>query len=152
MVAWQTELFGESLKTKAGTASTEEALVGKKLVGVYFSAHWCPPCRGFTPILAEFYNDVKKRDASNLEIIFITSDRDEASFNDYYSSMPWLALEHSNQSLIKALKEKFGVRGIPTFVILNGETGEIIDASARNTVTESNGDLDDALSQWGVSA
>ncbi len=85
MVAWQTELFGESLKTKAGTASTEEALVGKKLVGVYFSAHWCPPCRGFTPILAEFYNDVKKRDASNLEIIFITSDRDEASFNDYYS-------------------------------------------------------------------
>ncbi len=25
------------------------------IIGIYFSAHWCPPCRGFTPILAKFY-------------------------------------------------------------------------------------------------
>ena len=24
----------------------------------YFSAHWCPPCRGFTPQLVKFYNIV----------------------------------------------------------------------------------------------
>ncbi|CAF5017255.1 unnamed protein product [Rotaria sp. Silwood1] len=22
-----------------------------KIIGLYFSAHWCPPCRNFTPIL-----------------------------------------------------------------------------------------------------
>ena len=31
-----------------------------KLVGVYFSAHWCPPCRGFTPVLANHYKTWNK--------------------------------------------------------------------------------------------
>ena len=58
---------------------------------VYFSAHWCPPCRGFTPKLAEWYVSMKaKRD--DFEVVFVSSDRDEGSFNEYYHEMPWLAL------------------------------------------------------------
>ena len=29
-----------------------------KVTAYYFSAHWCPPCRGFTPNLAKFYKKV----------------------------------------------------------------------------------------------
>ena len=28
---------------------------GKKVVCFYFSAHFCPPCKTFTPVLADFY-------------------------------------------------------------------------------------------------
>ena len=35
--------------------NANEALAGKQLVCFYFSAHWCPPCRQFTPILKDFY-------------------------------------------------------------------------------------------------
>jgi nucleoredoxin len=31
---------------------------------LYFSAHWCPPCRGFTPALAKFF---KAANSDNLE-------------------------------------------------------------------------------------
>ena len=50
------DLVGPELLRKDGTTvSADEALNNKTLVGFYFSAHWCPPCRQFTPILADFY-------------------------------------------------------------------------------------------------
>ena len=51
----------------------------------------CPPCRGFTPQLVKTYNKLKEQ-GKDFEIIFASSDRDEASFSDYFGEMPWLAL------------------------------------------------------------
>jgi hypothetical protein len=31
-----------------------------KLLGLYFSMHTCPPCREFTPLLAEIYREVNE--------------------------------------------------------------------------------------------
>ena len=61
--------------------------------GVYFSAHWCPPCRGFTPVLAEFYKKWVEEEGKSLEIVFVSSDRDQEAFDEYYNSMPWAALK-----------------------------------------------------------
>jgi thiol-disulfide isomerase/thioredoxin len=47
----------------------------------------CPPCKSFTPLLIDFYNANKE----DLEIIFLSSDRDEESFNGYFGKMPWLS-------------------------------------------------------------
>lgn len=45
------------LKNKGTTPITaEEALDNVEIICYYFSAHWCPPCRMFTPILADFYS------------------------------------------------------------------------------------------------
>jgi nucleoredoxin len=56
-----------------------------------------PPCRGFTPLLAEFYN--KHGESKNFEIIFVSSDRDESSFKEYYNDMPWLTLDYKERDL-----------------------------------------------------
>ena len=80
------EFLGNNFVTKQGSAGAE-IFQGVGAIGIYFSAHWCPPCRGFTPVLGEFYNEVNSQ-GKQLEIVFVTSDKDDASFKDYYGSMP----------------------------------------------------------------
>ena len=46
------------------------ALADKQVVGLYFSAHWCPPRHGFTPKLTEVYTVIKGTGKS-LEIVFV---------------------------------------------------------------------------------
>ena len=55
------QLLGATLTTKAGDKPTSEVLAGKEVIGLYFSAHWCPPCRGFTPKLVEFFSELEKK-------------------------------------------------------------------------------------------
>ena len=72
-------LFGPKLHSKTGEIDTATALKDK-VVGIYFSAHWCPPCRGFTPELAKTYQLLTETQQTNFEIVFVSSDGDEAEF------------------------------------------------------------------------
>lgn len=124
------ELLGDSLLSSSGTVSTSSALSGKA-VGLYFSAHWCPPCRGFTPLLSKAYTTTLK--AKNVEVVFVSSDQNESAFKSYYKEMPWLALPYSARSIKNRLSEKFGVKGIPTLVLL-GSDGTLITTDGRGRV------------------
>jgi len=128
------QLLGPTLTTKAGDKPTNEVLAGKEVIGLYFSAHWCPPCRGFTPALGKFYDQIK--DAKNFEIIFVSSDRDASQFKEYYDEQAaWAALPFKDRATKNALSKKFKVRGIPTLVILDGKTGETITLDGRDGVS-----------------
>jgi len=126
------ELLGSQLAGKDGDVGTAEALADKDYVLLYFSAHWCPPCRGFTPKLAERYNSLKEAGAK-VEVIFCSSDRDEDAFKDYFGEMPWLALPFSKRELKGELSSMFGVSGIPTLVICNKD-GTKFNSEGREVV------------------
>jgi nucleoredoxin len=71
-----------------------------RVLGLYFSAHWCPPCRAFTPQLAQWYSKVKKSsNGEKFDIVFLSSDRDEAQFNEYFQLMPWYAVPYEDREL-----------------------------------------------------
>jgi thiol-disulfide isomerase/thioredoxin len=77
-------ILGETLVTRSGSkVSTTPALAGSKYVAVYCSAHWCPPCRQFTPLLGEFFKS--QAAALKVAVVFATGDRDEKSFKDYFA-------------------------------------------------------------------
>ncbi len=127
------ELFGKKLKNnRKKNVSSDE--LGGKIVGIYFSAHWCPPCKTFTPELVKFHKNVTKK-GEPFEIVFVSSDRSESAMYDYMEEMdmPWLALPFGD-SHIKPMKEKFGVRGIPMLVIVDAE-GKVITKNGRGDVS-----------------
>ncbi|GAB2297385.1 hypothetical protein Dimus_031492 [Dionaea muscipula] len=118
---------------KSGSQVPVSSLVGKHVL-LYFSAHWCPPCRHFTPELIEAYQETKAKAKVEeaLEVIFISSDRDQSSYDEYYSSMPWLALPFRDER--KAfLSKTFKVSGIPCLVAI-GPDGKTITTEARQLV------------------
>ena len=123
------ELIPQEIKGKTGQVKFNPK--DAPFFGLYFSAHWCPPCRGFTPKLINFYNVVNKNN-KQLEIIFVSSDKNESEFNEYYNSMPWLSIPFKDES-IQNLKETFEIMGIPTFLVFNSD-GKLIDGKARTTV------------------
>lgn len=135
---WATETFDQmmagDLKSSKGGVFSYASLVEKNTaIGFYFSAHWCPPCRGFTPQLAFSYQKMKAA-GKPFEVIFVTSDQDEGEYNQYLAEMPWLALPFGDKRC-EELSSMYNVSGIPTLIIAEPKTGKVITANGRAAVS-----------------
>jgi nucleoredoxin len=97
----------------------------KKLIALYFSAHWCVPCRKFTPSLVAFYN---KNAAAHpeFEIVFVSNDKTAPAMEGYMRDvqMPWPALSFEKVSGNAGLN-KYAGSGIPCLVVID-ENGKVI--------------------------
>ncbi|XP_043942229.1 nucleoredoxin-like [Protopterus annectens] len=124
---WKPQLFAEVMegpliRNIEGPQELKE-LEGY-ILGLYFSAHWCPPCRGFTPFLVETYKKLKEK-GEKFEIIFVSSDRSDGSFTQYFSEMPWLAVPYADEKRRSSLNRLYSIQGIPTLILLDAERNVI---------------------------
>lgn len=135
---WKPKPFSEIVESatvvdKDGKKSKFTDLKGKH-IGLYFSAHWCPPCKAFTPELVETYKKIQAV-RKDFEIVFVSSDKDEDAFKEYYNEMPWMALEFADRDTKNHLSKHFEVSGIPSFVVLDPDM-KVVNANARGAVSE----------------
>ena len=80
-----------------------------------------------------------------MECIFVSADKDEGSFNEYFGEMPWLSLDFkTTDKERKALGSNYGIEGYPSLVVLGPKKGdgsrEVINASARGASNINNVD------------
>ncbi|XP_043403457.1 nucleoredoxin-like protein 2 isoform X2 [Chelonia mydas] len=109
---------GRPLLTRDGHAVDPEEILQNKIVGLYFSAGWCSPCRDFTPVLCDFYSELLEgaRPPAPFEIVFVSSDR-------------------SPEEMADDLKKKYNITAIPKLVIVK-QTGEVITDKGRKQIKE----------------
>ena len=107
-----------------------------KAVLIYASAHWCGPCRQFTPLLRMFYEAAKAAGAQ-IEIVFLSSDRTEREMVSYYkeSHGKWLAVPFFSPQR-QFLSSHFNIRGIPSLILLNKGTMQAVDMDVRGLVQQ----------------
>jgi nucleoredoxin len=106
----------------------DETLSHKKLIAFYFSAHWCGPCRKFTPQLVEYYNRVAPQHPE-FEVIFFSFDKSATAMEAYMreTNMPWPAIDYQKLPDKERLRRNAG-DGIPSLVLVD-QTGKVISSS-----------------------
>lgn len=108
--------------------ASDEAIGNKKLIAYYFSAHWCAPCRKFTPQLIEYYTRVASQHPE-FEIVFYSFDKTAADMERYMreTNMPWPAIDYEKLKEKKELLKAAG-DGIPSLVLVES-SGKVISSS-----------------------
>lgn len=122
--------------------------INKKIIGLYFSASWCLPCRKFTPILSTFYEDMIEY-YDDIEIIYISSDKNNNEFNEYWEEMTFSALPYIDRKKKEELTKLYEVKLIPTLVFINNN-GEIITKNGKEIIQNSNGNVEFVRNQLNI--
>lgn len=116
---------GKTVVMKNGHLRNGKVKPDAEYYAIYYSAHWCPPCRKFTPKLAAFYKE-HHNEHSNFEVIFVSSDRSENAMEEYmeWGDMQFPALKYKKKAKTKQMTQYAG-NGIPQLVLVN-RAGEVI--------------------------
>ena len=126
------QLKGDLVQWRNGAVSPFEdsALEGKKYFLIYFSAHWCGPCRKFTPGLVNYYNEVAAKHPE-FDLIFVSCDKSPFGMETYMreTSMPWPAIDYQKARQKDGI-QKYAGKGIPDLVLVDS-SGKVLADSYR---------------------
>merc|ERR1712232_1184051 len=113
-------------------------------------AHWCPPCKQFTPILAKVHASTRmdrqpipgKQYSSppqSLHVIFVSGDRSESDMKAYMAEShgKWSYVTFGSPG-VEALNRHFNVQGIPSVHVCT-PAGVSVVPNAREGVMMSAG-------------
>jgi nucleoredoxin len=126
---------GDLVSSRNGTLTPylDQEFEKKQIIGLYFSAQWCGPCRKFTPELVAFYNRTVAAHPE-FEILFVSFDRSGPGMEKYMRDMqmPWPAVSFDKLPGKETLK-KYAGESIPCLVIVDANGKVISDSYAGKT-------------------
>ncbi|MDR1478464.1 MAG: TlpA family protein disulfide reductase [Planctomycetaceae bacterium] len=139
-VGFDPKLYGRTFDNKP---FQWDSLRGKVVV-VVFTASWCGPCKSILPKLKEYYEKYHQ-DGFEIVSVYVWDNLDASKKDVEKLSIPWITI--SEELTEKAGEPKqsidFGIRGVPTTLLID-KTGKII---IDNSVWNHLGKLPELLKQ-----
>ncbi|MDZ8119695.1 thioredoxin-like domain-containing protein [Pontiella agarivorans] len=114
-----------------GDAVDSDYVLNTDFLLLYFSGHWCGPCRSFTPELVKYYNE--KQGGQLYQVLFVSSDHSDTEMKHYMQSteMPWPAVVYHSEAR-KIIKRQYAGSGIPQLVLLDNNGRILADSFKGN--------------------
>jgi len=142
--ALATGILPAVLHDAEGNEVDSATLLKGKHIGLYFSAHWCPPCRAFTPALVKFRND---NVGNNFEVVFVSMDKSKGEKKKYIKEMEmkWLTVPGAGTREADSLARRFGTGGRLPMLIILAPDGSLVTPNGREDVLLS---PETALNKW----
>lgn len=116
------------LEDEDGVRQSAAALSGK-IIGFYFSAAWCPPCRKFSPELAKF----RSKHDDDFTVCFVSCDHSEVEMRRFTAGKGFLAVPFHSEAR-QRIQMRLGVSMLPTLVIVDGRSGKVLTDWGRSAV------------------
>eukprot|EP00419_Tripos_fusus_P041140 CAMPEP_0172791884 /NCGR_PEP_ID=MMETSP1074-20121228/208695_1 /TAXON_ID=2916 /ORGANISM="Ceratium fusus, Strain PA161109" /LENGTH=374 /DNA_ID=CAMNT_0013628947 /DNA_START=26 /DNA_END=1150 /DNA_ORIENTATION=+ len=158
-------MLGPSLQTLDGLKPTEDVLKGKKQVALFFADIKCPFCSAFEPNLQATIQNLKAKDPSDTEVVYIPAEVQAESFrgatNDGtpqpFPCMPWETSQGSDGKpglgfvrkkgreqfgrVQGALGERFGIGAVPRLYVCDAISGKVQYEGEKFIVEKEEGDV-----------
>ena len=104
-----------------------------KYVGLCFVVGGYGPVDEFTAVLAKIYEKLKEA-GEKFEVVAVSLDSDESSFNESFAKMPWLAIPQGDK-MCEKLVRYFELRSLPTLVLI-GTDGKTLNTNVADIIEE----------------
>ena len=90
--------------------------------------------------MKEIYGKINANGEKNLQVIIVSGDQNEEGYKKSCEEMPWVAIPFGGDK--GGMEAKVPCTGYPTPGIINGTTGEVLDADAFGKVSDA------SMNEW----
>lgn len=103
-----------------------------EVVGLLFSADYCPSCHIFVPQLTEVYEHLRDH---KIEIVFVASDKTKEAFEKYLPHhRKWAHVDYEDP-VRSQLRQTYEIKTIPALLFFHRD-GTLIERQGRNLVVD----------------